>query len=273
MKPITKLIIPAAGLGTRFLPITKTIPKEMLPVGNKPALQYIVQEGLTAGINSVNIIISPQKNCIIDYFSYNPALTDFLANHNKGYLLEEINQIIAQVNFQYSIQDKPLGVANALLKIENFIQKDEFFAMAYPDDIIVGRNSELDNLVKISQKYKALVFALIQIPKEKISCYGVIAPGKQIDENLFELTDFVEKPAPDTAPSDLAIVGRFILHHDLFAYIKQIQPKGETEIIWFDAIKMMIQQGYKVLGYKIEGKRFDTGIPQGWIECVNYLNK
>lgn len=273
MSSITKLIIPAAGLGTRFLPITKAIPKEMLPVGNKPALQYIVQEGMDAGIQNINMIISPHKSSIIDYFSYNPALTNLLAQQNKQHLLSEINQIIDKINFQYSIQDKPLGVAHALLKIENFINPGEFFAMAYPDDIIVGQNSEIDTIIKISQEHNAIVFGLVQIPKEKISSYGVIAPGKQIDHDLFEITDFVEKPSADKAPSDLAIVGRFILHYDLFDYIKQIPQKTGQEIIWFDAIKMMIQDGYKVLGYKIQGKRFDTGIPQGWIDCVNYLNK
>jgi UTP--glucose-1-phosphate uridylyltransferase len=273
MNPITKLIIPAAGLGTRFLPITKAIPKEMLPIGNKPALQYIVQEGIDAGIQHVNMIISPAKSSIIDYFSYNPALANLLAQQNKSHLLSEIDTIISSVNFQYSIQDKPLGVANALLKIENYINPGEFFAMAYPDDIIVGENSEIDNLIKISQEHKAIVFGLVQIPKEKISSYGVIAPGAQINDNLFEITDFVEKPTLEKAPSDLAIVGRFILHHDIFNYIKQIKQKNNQEIIWFDAIKMMIEQGYKVLGYKIQGKRFDTGIPQGWIDCVNYLNK
>lgn len=273
MSSITKLIIPAAGLGTRFLPITKSIPKEMLPIGNKPALQYIIQEGIDAGIQHVNMIISPQKSSIIDYFSYNPALTDLLTQQNKGHLLREISQIIDTVNFQYSIQDKPLGVANALLKIENFINPHEFFAMAYPDDIIVGTNSEIGNLIKISQEHKALVFALVEIPKEKISSYGVIAPGQQINDNLFAITDFVEKPTPQKAPSNLAIVGRFILHHDLFSYIKQIPQKDDKEIIWFDAIKMMIQQGYKVLGFKIQGTRFDTGIPQGWIDCINYVNK
>lgn len=273
MNQITKLIIPAAGLGTRFLPITKAIPKEMLPIGNKPALQYIIQEGLDAGIQHINMIISSQKSSIIDYFSYNPALTDLLTQQNKGHLLSEINQIIDRINFQYSIQDKPLGVANALLKIENYINPHEFFAMAYPDDIIVGQHSEIDNLIKISQKYKTIVFGLLQIPKEKISSYGVIAPGKQINDNLFEITDFVEKPTPQKAPSDLAIVGRFILHHDIFNYIKQIPQKNNQEIIWFDAIKIMMKQGYKVLGFKIQGKRFDTGIPQGWIDCINYLHK
>lgn len=273
MNKITKLIIPAAGLGTRFLPITKSIPKEMLPLGNKPALQHIVQEALDAGIQNINMIIASHKTSIIDYFSYDPALAHLLEQHNKKHLLEEIDKIIDQANFQYSIQDKPLGVANALLKIENFINSGEYFTMAYPDDIILGKNSEIDNLVKIAQEHKAMVFGLVQIPKEKISSYGVIAPGKQISDDLFEITDFVEKPKFHEAPSDLAIVGRFVLHHDIFTYIKELPERNNQEIIWFDAIKQMIQKGYKVLGFKIQGQRFDTGTPQGWIDCINALNK
>lgn len=270
---ITKLIIPAAGLGTRFLPITKSIPKEMLPLGNKPALQYIVQEAIDAGIRHINTIISPQKSSIIDYFSYNSALTNLLKEQNKDHLLSEINEIIDQVDFQYSIQDKPMGVANALLKIENFINPGEFFAMAYPDDIILGQKSEISNLIHVAQEHKAIVFGLIQIPREKISSYGVITPGKIINNDLIEIIDFVEKPKPEEAPSDLAIVGRFILHHDIFAHIKELPEKNNQEIIWFDAIKAMIQKGYKVLGFKIQGQRFDTGVPQGWVDCVHAINK
>ncbi|MBI2344479.1 UTP--glucose-1-phosphate uridylyltransferase [Candidatus Dependentiae bacterium] len=273
MRPITKLVIPAAGLGTRFLPITKSIPKEMLPLGNKPALQYIIQEGIDAGIQEINTIISPQKTSIIDYFSYNATLTNLLAQNNKGQMLSEIDTIIDQVNFQYSIQDKPLGVANALLKIENFINPGEFFAMAYPDDIILAEKSEMGNLIKIAQEHKAIVFGLIQIPREKISSYGVITPGDSINDRLCKIIDFVEKPMAQDAPSDLAIVGRFVLHHDIFAHIKELPHKENKEIIWFDAIKIMIQKGYTVLGFKIEGKRFDTGTPQGWVECINALNQ
>lgn len=272
MKPITKLIIPAAGLGTRFLPITKSIPKEMLPLGNKPALQYIVQEAVDAGIQKINTIIAPHKTSIIDYFSYDPALSMLLQQHSKSHLINEIDQILNQAEFQYSIQDKPLGVAHALLKIENFINPGEFFAMAYPDDIILGKNSEIGNLIKIAQEHKAIVFALMQIPKEKISSYGVITPGKQIQDNLFEITNFVEKPSPQEAPSDLAIVGRFVLHHDIFKYLKELPQDLHREIIWFDAIKIMIQQGYKVLGVTIQGQRFDTGIPQGWVACINAIH-
>jgi UTP--glucose-1-phosphate uridylyltransferase len=137
----------------------------------------------------------------------------------------------------------------------------------------VGETSELANLIKVAQKHKALVFALIEIPKEKISSYGVITPGNSIDANIIEIKDFAEKPTPQNAPSNLAIVGRFILHYDLFKYLQKLTYNNNQETIWFDAIKMMIKDGYKVLGFKIQGQRFDTGTPQGWAESVAHFSK
>jgi UTP--glucose-1-phosphate uridylyltransferase len=270
---ITKIIIPAAGLGTRFLPITKSIPKEMLPLDNKPALHHVVQEAVDAGINQVNIIISPSKESIINYFAKDAHLENILASHNKSHLLADLAHIVSSTNFQYSIQDTPRGVGHALLTVQNFISSGEFFAMSYPDDIIVGQRSELANLIQVAQEHTAIIFALTEIPKEKISSYGVITPGKMIDNNIIEIKDFAEKPTPENAPSNLAIVGRFILHHDLFKYLQKLTYTTNQETIWFDAIKMMIKDGYKVVGFKIQGQRFDTGTPQGWAECVAQFNK
>jgi len=269
----TKIIIPAAGLGTRFLPITKSIPKEMLPLDNKPAIHHVIQEAIDAGIHQINMIISPGKESIINYFSRNTHLENVLEKHNKSYFLSELNQILKKTTFQYTIQDRPQGVAHALLQVQNFITPDEFFAMSYPDDIITGQTSELINLIKVMQEHKALVFALTEVPKEKISSYGVITPGNIIDMNTIEIKDFAEKPTPGNAPSNLAIVGRFILHHDLFKYLEKLTYSNNQETIWFEAVKMMIKDGYKVLGFKIQGQRFDTGTPKGWAECVEHFHK
>lgn len=270
---INKIIIPAAGMGTRFLPITKAIPKEMLPLDNKPAIHHVVQEAVDANIDQVNMIISPGKESIINYFSKNIHLENLLEQHNKSYFLSELKTLLDATTFQYSIQDVPQGVAHALLQVQNFIAPQEFFAMSYPDDIIIGPTSEIANLIQVTQEHKALVFALTEIPKEKISSYGVITPGNIIDSNIIEIKDFAEKPTPENAPSNLAIVGRFILHHDLFAYLKKLSYNDNKETIWFEAIKLMINDGYKVFGYKIQGQRFDTGTPSGWAECVNQFNQ
>ncbi|MBP9765206.1 hypothetical protein KBD08_02625 [Candidatus Babeliales bacterium] len=268
MTHITKIIIPAGGIGSRFLPFTKSIPKEMLPLSNKPAIEYIVQEGRDAGLNNMLIILSPEKSIIIDYFSHNHHLEQIVAQQNKSYLLEPLNKLIDTTTFQYFIQNRPQGVAHALLHAQPAIQKDEFFAMSYPDDIIFGPNPEIGHLVRIAQEHKAMVIGVMQVPRDKISAYGVIAPRKQISDNLFEIESLVEKPNSDNAPSDLAIVGRFVLHSDLFSYISQTPMSHLGEVLLPDTIKLMIQNGYKVLAYKIQGKRFDIGTPQGWLDYV-----
>ncbi|MBP6892674.1 UTP--glucose-1-phosphate uridylyltransferase [Candidatus Babeliales bacterium] len=268
MIKISKLIIPAAGIGSRFLPITKSIPKEMLPLSNKPAIEYIVQEGCDAGIDNMLIILSPDKNIIIDYFSYNHHLEQVLAEQNKSHYLSELNTLIAQTKFQYFIQNKPKGVANALLHAQPAILADEYFALSYPDDIIFGADPEIGNLIKMAQKHQAMIIGVMEVPLEKISAYGVIAPKCQIDENIFEIAHLIEKPKMQEAPSNLAIVGRFILHSSLFTHIPMTTPNAQGEILLPDTINLMIAKGYKILAYKIQGERFDTGTPQGWIDFI-----
>lgn len=268
MIKITKLIIPAAGIGSRFLPITKSIPKEMLPLSNKPAIEYIVQEGVDAGIQNMLIILSPDKNIIIDYFSYNHHLEQVLKEQNKSHYLTELNQLIAKTKFQYFIQNKPHGVANALLHAQPAILADEYFALSYPDDIIFGKSPEIGNLAKIAEKHQAMIIGVIEVPLDKISAYGVIAPKRKISKNLFEITHLVEKPKKEDAPSNLAIVGRFILHSNLFTHIPLTTPNSQGEILLPDTINLMIGKGYKVLACKIQGQRFDTGTPAGWLDFV-----
>ena len=265
---ITKLIIPAAGIGSRFLPITKSIPKEMLPLSNKPAIQYIVQEGIDAKINNMLIILSPEKNVILDYFSHNHRLEQILAEQNQSSVLDELKKLINQANFQYFIQNKPLGVANALLHVQVAIQPNEFFAVAYPDDIMFGNQPEIGHLAKIAYEHQAMVIAVQEVPYEKISAYGVVSPSNQISHNIFEIDHLVEKPKAADAPSNLAIVGRFIFNHALFTYIPQTQSAQNGEILLPDTINLMIKNGFKVLAVKLQGQRFDIGTPQGWLDFI-----
>lgn len=268
MITISKLIIPAAGIGSRFLPITKSIPKEMLPLSNKPAIEYIVQEGADAGINNMLIILSPEKGVIIDYFSYNHHLEQILAEQKKSFYLEKLNELIAKTKFQYFIQNKPQGVANALLHTHPAILADEYFALAYPDDIIFGTNPEIGNLIKVAQQHHAMIIGVMEVSNDQISAYGVMAPKQQISEDVFEIDYLVEKPKKEDAPSNLAIVGRFILHSSLFTHIPMTPPNAQGEILLPDTINLMISKGYKVLAYKIQGQRFDTGTPTGWLDFV-----
>lgn len=265
---ITKIIIPAAGIGSRFLPITKSIPKEMLPLSNKPAIEYIVQEAYDANIIKVGIILSPEKNVIKEYFEKNTHLDNILTEKNQAFRVEGLNALIENIDFSYFYQYNPAGLADALMQAKKFINNDEFFAVALPDDIIFGTTPEILNLMQIAHKMKGMVIAVQEVAMEQISSYGVIAIDKQIDANCYKISSLVEKPKMLDAPSNLAIVGRYIFHADLFSYIPQTPVTKSDEILLPDTINMMIKSGYPVFAYKVQGERFDTGTPQGWLKFI-----
>ena len=265
---ISKIIIPAAGIGSRFLPITKSIPKEMLPLSNKPAIEYIVQEAFDADIIKVGIILSPEKNVIKEYFQPNTHLDKILIEKDQYFRVENLNKLIEDINFSYFYQYNPAGLADALMQAESFIKPDEFFAVALPDDIIFGQTPEILNLMHIANTMQGMVIAVQEVPMEQVSSYGVVAIEKQIDENCYQIASLVEKPKLQDAPSNLAIVGRYIFHHDLFSYIPQTALTTSTEILLPDTINLMIKSGYPVFAYKIQGERFDTGTPQGWLKFI-----
>lgn len=269
---ISKIIIPAAGIGSRFLPITKSIPKEMLPLSNKPAIQYVVQEAVDAHISDIIIVLSPEKKAILDYFTRNHHLEKLLADQHKIDYLQELNQLIDTVNFQYFTQYNPKGLADALLHAQTTIDKDEFFAVSLPDDIIFGQQPEIGKLMQVAQQHKSMIIAVQQVPQDKISSYGIIKPKQQISEDCYEIASLVEKPAIDQAPSNLAIVGRYVFHYDLFKYIPKTSAPG-GEILLPDTINLMIQEGYKVYAVEIQGQRFDTGTPAGWLSCIQSFAK
>ncbi len=264
---ISKLIIPAAGIGSRFLPITKSIPKEMLPLSNKPAIEYIVQEACDAGIQNVGIILSPEKNVIKEYFQENTHLQNILAEKNQLYRIESVDNLIKNINFSYYYQYAPAGVAHALSQCKSFINPGEFFAVCYPDDIIFGQNPEILNLIHIAQSTGGMVIAVQPMPIEQISAYGVVAIKERIDEHCYQISSVIEKPKSDQAPSNLAVVGRYIYHYDIFKFIEQT-PAQTTEVVLTDTINLMIKHGYPVFAYQVQGQRFDTGTPQGWINYI-----
>ncbi len=269
---ISKLIIPAAGIGSRFLPITKSIPKEMLPLSNKPAIEYIAQEAFDANINNVGIILSPEKNVIKEYFEQNTHLDKILAEKNQLFRVESINNLIKNINFSYYYQYKPAGVADALMQAKDLIAPGEFFAVSFPDDIIFGKTPEILNLIHIAQLTGGMVIAVQEVPIEQISAYGVISIEKQISQDCYKISSLVEKPKSQDAPSNLAIVGRYIYHHDLFNFIPQTPLGAGMEIVLPETINIMIQHGYPVFAYKIQGQRFDTGTPQGWMNYIIHHN-
>ena len=269
MKPINKIIIPAAGIGSRFLPITKSIPKEMLPLSNKPAIQYIVQEALDAHISNMLIVISPEKSVILDYFSCNHHLDQLINEQGKAKYMESLSKILKQAQFQYFIQNQPKGLANALLHAQASIDEEEFFAVALPDDIIFGTPPEIQNLKELAEREKATIIAVQEVPQDQISSYGIVAIEKQISENAYQISSLVEKPLAHEAPSNLAIVGRYIFSQKLFRYIEKTPlSKTHGEVLLPETINLMIQNNEKVLAYKIKGTRYDIGTPEGWLKYI-----
>jgi len=263
---VHKVVIPAAGLGTRFLPATKAIPKEMMPILDKPAIQYIVEEALLSHIKQFFMITSKGKNAIANHFDYNPCLEDFLKERGKESLLKNLNTISRAGHFTYIRQGEPLGLGHAIAMARNSIGK-EYFGVCLPDDIIINKTPGLSQLIKVAHQEKASVIAVQEVPMDAISSYGVIAIKKQITPNMYQVAHLVEKPEPKDAPSNLAIIGRYVLSHKIFDAIDEITPFSSGEIQLTDAIVNMMSNNEKVIAYKVQGQRFDIGNPLGWLKA------
>lgn len=272
---ITKVIIPAAGLGTRFLPITKSLPKEMLPLMNKPALQYIVQEALDSGANDFYMVVSETKDAIKHYFSPDPALHAHLAHHNKLYFTQELDAIIKQATFSYPLQKVMRGLGDAILMAKPYIKEHEFFGVMLPDDLMFCAPEEmpaLKQLIEVAQKEQATVIAVMEVPMKDISAYGSIKIKSHLSDDIVEVEDIIEKPKPHEAFSNLAIVGRYVFSHHIFNAIEQTPPAPNGEVQLTDAMVYLARNGHKVLAYKLKGTRFDTGRPEGWLAANNYVS-
>jgi len=266
---ISKVIIPAAGLGTRFLPYTKAIPKEMLPLLNKPAIQYIIQEALASQVEQFLMITSKGKNAIADYFDTDPSLELFLQERNKSGLIQDLNKIIRSANFSYIRQPEPLGLGHAICMARHAIAPKEYFGVMLPDDIIIGQVPALLQLMRIARQERASVIAVQEVPEEYISMYGVVSIKKQFTPNLFQVASLVEKPQKKDAPSNLAIIGRYVLSQKLFKALDEVgfnQDHGEIQLT--DGITQMSKNNEKVFAYKVQGSRFDVGTPIGWIKAL-----
>jgi UTP--glucose-1-phosphate uridylyltransferase len=251
---VTKAIIPAAGLGTRFLPATKAIPKEMLPILDKPSMQYVVEEGVKSGIKNFVVVTAKNKESIIDHFS------SFKGNgHSRA------------AHFLSVRQDEPLGLGHAIWTARHAIGK-EYVAVMLPDDIIMSSDPGLGQLIKIATQEKCSVIAVQEVPRELVSRYGVIDVKKQFSPNLFQVRDLIEKPAPEKAPSSLAIVGRYVLSPHIFEALEQTTSGAVGEIQLTDAIQKLALSGEKVFAYKIKGERFDTGTPLGLLKASVVLS-
>ena len=264
IKRIRKAVIPAAGLGTRVLPATKAQPKEMLVIVDKPALQYLVEELVAAGIEEILIITGRNKGSIENHFDYSYELEKTLEEKGKKDLLKIVTNISEMSNIYYVRQKRPLGLGHAISCAEAFVG-DEPFVVLLGDDIIYTDKDKGQSPVtkQLVEKYNELqggtILGVQEVPHENVSKYGIIKPLKQIDEKTVAVEDFIEKPSVDEAPSNLAALGRYVLEPEIFSYLKRTKPGKGGEIQLTDAILAMKNDGEKLYAYNFDGLRYDTG--------------
>ena len=265
MKVIKKAVFPVAGLGTRFLPATKANPKEMLPVVDKPLIQYAVEEAMQSGITELIFVTGRNKRSIEDHFDKNVELEASLMASNKSLLLESIRSIIpSHVKCIYTRQSEPLGLGHAVLQAKTIIN-DEPFAVLLADDLTDAKTPVLKQLISQHQKEQASVIAIEDIPKDKTVQYGIVdvSPSK---DNLYKINSIVEKPQPKDAPSTLGVIGRYVFNPEIFDCLEKIKPGKGGEIQLTDAIQMLLSQ-QSIFAYQFEGKRYDCGDKLGFMKA------
>ena len=269
MPTINKCLFPAAGYGTRFLPATKAIPKEMLPVLTKPLLQYGVEEAIEAGIHTMAIVTGRGKRAIEDHFDISYELEHQIQGTSKEEYLKQIRKVIDACTFSYTRQIEMKGLGHAILTGETLIGQ-ESFAVILADDLCDNDDdSVLKQMVSLYEKYRCSIVAVEEVPKNQTDKYGIVA-GEFIADDLMKVDTMIEKPNPKDAPSNLAIIGRYILTPDIFDILRDTQPGKGGEIQITDALLQQAKNG-KVLAYKFRGKRFDCGSVDGFVEATNYF--
>lgn len=266
---VTKAVIPAAGFGTRFLPQTKAMPKEMLPIVDKPVIQYVVEEVVDSGIKDIIIVTGSNKRAIEDHFDApNEDLTKNLVQGNKQDLLEQVKRIAEMANFIYVRQKGPYGNGTPILAAESIIE-NEPFAVLWGDEFIYSKPPRLAQMMEIHEKYGGIVISGVRIPKkEDLKRYG-IADLEHVEKNVYKIKEIVEKPDPDKAPSNIATHGAYILPPEIFQALKSVAPGKGGEIWLVDAINMLKEQGIPLYAVEIEnGKYYDTGNKLEYMKTV-----
>jgi UTP--glucose-1-phosphate uridylyltransferase len=268
MQKVRKAIIPAAGLGTRFLPATKAQPKEMLPIVDKPTIQYIIEEAVASGIEDIIIVTGRGKRAIEDHFDKSYELEETLAKKGKYEQLEEVQGISKLANIHYIRQKEPLGLGHAISCASRFIG-DEPFAVLLGDDIVHSPEKPcLKQLIDVYERYNSSVIGVQEVPQKDVSKYGVISINQnEIDNGVFHINDLVEKPKVEDAPSNYAIMGRYVLRPEIFEILENQTPGAGNEIQLTDAIKKL-NELQMVVGYEFEGERHDVGDKFGFIKAT-----
>jgi UTP--glucose-1-phosphate uridylyltransferase len=259
---VRKAVIVAAGLGTRMLPASKVIPKEILPVVDTPAIQIIVEEAVASGIEEIIMVVSPGKTLVLDHFAPAEDLRRHLESKGKNDLVEILRRTVAPAKFITAHQNEPLGLGHAVLQARDEVG-DEPFALFLPDDIIDSKKPCLRQLLDVAEQRDAPVVALLRVEHSEVSKYGIVAV-KPAADRLYELTGMVEKPTVESAPSDFAIMGRYVLPPEIFELIAHSKPGAGGEIQITDAL-LALSKRRKLYGYEFEGTRYDLGDRVGYI--------
>ena len=259
-------IIPAAGLGTRFFPITKTIPKEMLPILNKPAIQYVIEEGVAANISDFIMIINHHKTAIMNYFDSSFMVEQLIKEKNKNSGLDDLLMLCNSIRVSYIDQEIPLGLGHAVSLAAHLID-EEYVSILLPDDIIISAHAGIGQLIEVAQREKASVIAVQEVPRESVSSYGIVGIRKQINNHLSEISYVIEKPQPDSSPSQLGIIGRYVLSRSVFNALSHISKGIGNELQLTDAIDYMLSKGERIIACKVQGTRYDTGTPLGLLQA------
>jgi len=269
---IKQAIIPLAGLGTRLLPLTSVFAKELLPINGKPGIEYILDECIEAGIKEVIFVISKKKKMIKDYFYNDKFYKNIISKKKDTRIINEYKKILKykkMIKFVY--QNKPLGTGDAVLKTKKYI-KDKFFLMLLPDDLIVKNNCS-KSMIKIHNQYKSSVMASMNVDRKTVSRWGIYKLNKKINKNNYSIKDVIEKPSIQKAPSNKAVIGRYILPKNIFSKLMKQKPGNNGEIHITDAIQSLINENYKFIAHNFSGKYLDCGTMKGYIKSSLEISK
>ncbi len=266
---IKKCLFPAAGYGTRFLPATKAMPKEVLPVLDKPLIQYGVEEAMAAGMHNIAVITGRGKRAIEDHFDISYELEHQISGTSKEGLLRDIRRIIDTCTFSYTRQIEMRGLGHAILTGETLIGREPF-GVILADDLCVGESQGvMAQMLEIYEKYRCSVVAIEEVVPEEVHKYGVI-DGRQLDDGIYMVNAMVEKPGREEAPSNLAVIGRYVLTPDIFDILRRTEPGKNGELQITDALQTQARENM-VLAYRFKGRRFDCGSVDGFVEATNYF--
>ncbi|MDO8989712.1 MAG: UTP--glucose-1-phosphate uridylyltransferase GalU [Sideroxyarcus sp.] len=266
---IMKCLFPVAGYGTRFLPATKAQPKEMLPILTKPLIQYGVEEALAAGMNNIAFVTGRGKRAIEDHFDITYELEDQISGTSKEGQLDSIRELIDRCTFSYTRQNHMRGLGDAILTGETLIG-DQTFGVILADDLCVGEpDGVMAQMVRVYKQYRCSVVAVEEVPHEAVGSYGIVS-GAQIDAQHMRIEGMVEKPSPQDAPTNLAVIGRYILTPDIFEILRNTPPGKNGEVQITDALQTQAKNG-KVIAYRFSGQRFDCGSVAGFVAATNYF--